>query len=507
MTTLEVDCQEDEEARSKETKTYAENFFLGGVVNHNYKLSPDHQKMVLFTTKGFSLLVKDEEEPTPLNVISFSKEVVWDPSSRYFAFFGQTYDGTAVYMVDTKATPAKAEVAYEVKRSEGSLLGLEWSPWGEEIYFLQNVFRGSYIDRTIQRLKVTGGNKKPELLVKVVENIDFFMPPVSWFEHGEGPQTGRRYQIVYGTSRGLFVLDRDGKKPINLTEAPAVNLRNLEWSPDGKKIIMYYDGGFQSRKHGSLKGVTLVHLKSKGKTVEFENLYEGRGVHTLWFSNKGKWITWVKETGCWYRSPNDIGKEGIRIPNPKIKTESGKTVEITDKPIKGAIWNKNETRLALTAGNQIWIYNTESKKTTLYYEFGQGLTHFCAEPVWMGDKLMLTIVEDIRLSGREAPRPEKTESQKMSARTRAERIKAKQDFLKRRREKYKKRLEAEKKAKDAKIAKAREKLEAEAKKEQKEAAKKKKIAEKRAKREAAKKKKPKVVKKAPETAKKTAKQG
>ena len=73
---------------------------------------------------------------------------------------------------------------------------------------------------------------------------------------------------------------------------------------------------------------------------------------------------------------------------------------MTDKPIKGAIWNKDETRLAVTAGNQVWIYHTKTKKTSLYYEFGQGLTHFCAEPVWMGDRLLLTIVEDIRLSGR-----------------------------------------------------------------------------------------------------------
>ena len=407
MTTLEVDCQEDEKARSKDTKTYAENFFAGGLINHNYKLAPDHQKMVLFTRQGFALLAKDQDKPTPLNVASFSKEVVWDPSSRYFAFFGQTLEGMAIYLVDTRADPVKAEIAYQVKRSDGAFLGLEWSPWGEEIYFLQNVFRGSYIDRTIQRLRVTG--KKPKELVKVIENIDFFMPPVSWFEHGEGPQRGRNYHIVYGTSRGLFILDRNGKKPaVNLTEAPAVNLRNLEWSPDGQKIIMYYDGGYQSRRHQSLKGVTLVHLKGKGKAVEFENLYEGRGIHTLWFSSKGKWVTWVKETGCWYRDPKDIGQEGIRVPNPKIKTESGKIVEMTDKPIKGAIWNKDETRLAVTAGNQVWIYHTKTKKTSLYYEFGQGLTHFCAEPVWMGDRLLLTIVEDIRLSGRRPQRTKKT---------------------------------------------------------------------------------------------------
>lgn len=473
MTTVSVDCQEDEEARSKETKKYAENFFLGGVVNHNYKIAPDHEKMVLFTTRGFSLLMKDQEEPMPLDVVSFSKEVVWDPTSQYFAFFGQTADGTAIYLVDTKSEPIKAEVAYEVKRGEGSLLGLEWSPWGDEIYFLQNVFRGSYIDRTIQRVNAVKGKAKPEVLVKVVENIDFFMPPVSWFEHGDGVQKGRKYQIVYGTSRGLFILDRDGKKPVNLTEAPAVNLRNLEWSPDGKKIIMYYDGGFNSRRFGDLKGVTLVHLNSgKKKGVEFENLYDGRGIHTLWFSRKGKWITWVKETGCWYRSPDDRGKKGIRVPNPKIKTESGKVVEITDKPIKGAIWNKDETRLAITAGNQVWIYNTETKETKLYHEFGQGLTHFCAEPIWVGDELLLTIVEDVRLSGRQAPRPEKSEAEQISARSREERIKAKQDFLKRRREKYRKRLEAEEKKKQDALAKAKEKL-----KEQEEAERKKADAE------------------------------
>jgi hypothetical protein len=111
-----------------------------------------------------------------------------------------------------------------------------------------------------------------------------------------------------------------------LTQAPAVGVNNLEWSLDGKKIIIFFKKSFPSMKYGLLKGVVMAHLDVKDPMKRLETLYSGKKIHTLWFSPRGKYVMWIKEEGCWYRAPGDIGKPGIKIPNPIVEDEDGKMV-------------------------------------------------------------------------------------------------------------------------------------------------------------------------------------
>ena len=310
---------------------------------------------------------------------------------------------------------------------------------------------------SIKRISIN--SNKIKTLVEGTDIIDFFMPPVTWFQYGQGAQS-RPYSIVYGTRRGLFTVSSNGKQRKVITQAPAVGVTNLEWSLDGKKIIIYFNKSYKSMKYGLLKGVVLAHLTEKDPTKRLETLYDGKKIHTLWFSPKGKYVMWIKEEGCWYRDPNDLGKPGIKIPNPVIEDEEGNKVVITDKPIKGAIWNDTEDRLAITAGNQIWIYSTITKKTELYHKFGKALSHFVGEPRWRGNKLIVTVFEDTSLTGREAPRP-KDENAEKPDKGLMEMYSNKRKFLQAERAKVKKKREAKAKAeaakKNATIKKADEK--------------------------------------------------
>lgn len=362
-------------------------------------MSPDGKTFMTYTLEGVDV-VRDGQR-FPIKAAMYSPELVWDPTSRYVAYQVIAEAAEALMVLDTKEQIPTPKEIYRVK-SPSNLRGIEFSPWGDDLYVMVGDTTKETISYLIQRIDIK--SKKIETVVEEQEAIDFFMPPVTWFEHGQGAQKGRPYSIVYGTKLGLFVIPREGGKKRVLSQVPAVGLTNLEWSPEGDSIIMYYDQDISTVSGESFRGVTLAHVGKAGTTAKLEKLYDSTGIHTLWFSPKGRWVTWIKESACWYRSPKDEGKEGILVPNPTYQNDKGETIEITDKKIKGAIWNEDETRLAITAGNQIWIHNTSTKTTQIYYEFGKSLSHFVAEPRWRGDKLVLSVFENIRLSGRETPR-------------------------------------------------------------------------------------------------------
>lgn len=430
-------------------------------------MSPDGKTFMTYTLEGIDV-VRDGQR-FPVKAAMYSTELVWDPTSRYVVYQVIAEGGEALMLIDTKEPIPTAKEIHRVA-SPSNLRGIEFSPWGDELYFMVGDTSQKKIHYLINRIDIK--SKKVETVVDENEAIDFFMPPVTWFEHGQGSQKGRPYSIVYGTKLGLFVVPRDGalkdasKKRV-LSQAPAVGLTNLEWSPDGDFIIMYYDQDISSPTGESLRGVTLAHVGKAAGKGKLEKLYEGNGIHTLWFSPKGKYVTWIKEAGCWYRDPKDEGKEGILIPNPVFKNDKGESVEVTDKKIKGASWNEDETRLAITAGNQVWIYNTTTKTTEIYYEFGKGLSHFVAEPRWRGEKLLLSVFENMRLSGREAPRRE-TEGPVMDeAEAREKIIEASQAALSKARAEFEAKRKAESDAEAERKRKALEKYQEEQEREAK----------------------------------------
>lgn len=482
MKTIEVDCNEDAEGRSDQKDELIENFVSGATVHHNFKMSHDNRKFVSFGDSGLAY-VRGKEEPKIIDVTLYQYELVWDPSSRYFAFMSPTNEGENLMIVDTASDEPTLKTIYTLPRP-GSLRGIEWSPKGNELYWIEQQSVNRVSLHSLKRININ--SKTVKTLVEGTDVIDFFMPPVTWFQYGQGVQS-RPYAIVYGTPRGLFTVSADGRERRYITEAPAVGVTNLEWSLDGKKIIIYFHKSYKSMKHGLLKGVVLAHLDKKdpnpkkaapeektpetgGKKVKklkarkqkayLETLYDGKKIHTLWFSPKGKWVMWIKEEGCWYRDPNAVGKPGIKVPNPVIEDEDGNLVEITDKSIKGAIWNKDENRLAITAGNQVWIYSTVTKKTELYYSFGGALSHFLGEPRWRGNKLILTIFEDTSQTGREAPRP-KDENIEKPDKAIAEMYNDKRKFLQAERKRIAEERKAKEKAKRDKKNKEIQKADAE----------------------------------------------
>jgi len=398
MKTVEVDVEgeapKDPKKASAAQKLLTEAYTDTASLPHNYKMSHDNTKFATFTDDGV-MLYKDGQK-YPIKATLYTYELVWSPSNKYFAFVTVQEEGEAIIVVDTRADAPVAKEHYKLA-SPGIIRGIEWSPRGNELYWIEQTNVKAI--NNLKRMRI--GQRVPKTLVETTNAIDFFMPPVTWFEHGQGP-TNKDYSIVYGTYEGLFLVSRDGKTRRRLFEAPATGVNNLEWAPNGNMILMYFNKSFKTKSAGELRGVMLAHLDEKDPKKVMESLYDGKGVHTLWFSADGKYVTWAKESNVWYRRPGDVGKKGTKVPAPIIEVD-GEKVAVQGKAIKGCVWNESSTRLAITAGNQVWIFDVNKNETTIYHEFGTESAHFTADPRWKDNRLILTIYEDMEITGREKP--------------------------------------------------------------------------------------------------------
>jgi hypothetical protein len=365
---------------------------LGGWTNHGYKMSHDGQTVLVHQFDGFDLLRGSQKTSYKLAITN--RELFWAPDSKKFAFWSP--EGLAVAELETIGPgngPPKYKVIY--KPVEGRFpFGMEWSPFGNDVYVIETFdetdpkTKSRKTGTSIKRIPSTGGT--PKEIVTHPTTINFFMPPVSRFEHGQGP-SNRPYSIVFGAPDGLFIVDRDGKKIERLTEVPAVGLNNLEWSPGAKeKMVLFFKRPEPNAKGEKLQGVYVVHVDRRGEKTDakelFEQVHPNLDVHTLWFSPKGTYATWATNDAVYFRQPDATGA-AVKI---EPKDERGLFLEV-----KGCAWNHGEDKLAITAGNKLFIYDVAKKTLVAVSTFGKEGKSFAAEPVWRDDKVVLSVFNDI----------------------------------------------------------------------------------------------------------------
>ena len=69
-------------------------------------------------------------------------------------------------------------------------------------------------------------------------------------------------------------------------------------------------------------------------------------------------------------------------------------------PVKGFAWSADESRLAITAGNQLHIYDPSARSLRLVAERGAVETTFLALPAWAGDRVVVAAYEDLVGAGK-----------------------------------------------------------------------------------------------------------
>ncbi|MBX3465932.1 MAG: hypothetical protein KF878_03410 [Planctomycetes bacterium] len=402
-------------------------FMEGNWTYHAYSMSHDGKANVVHLPDGIEVhrqgrpKVKLEME-LPYN----PRDFYWHPDSRRVAFWcihtpkaerpGQIVARTkAVAVMDvTKlggTAPRPGEPppydVIQVGRADTTPFGLEWSPKGDAIYVIQRgldvVNNESY--SVITRVDLSNPTK-PRDIVRMVGGIDFFMPPVSRFERGEGPSNAD-YQIIYGHAEGLFVVDPQGKEPQRLAQIPAVGLYNIEWNPraNKKEVILFFRRAVRGRDGEMFVGAYLVRIdqllrrvaqpesEEAGGKPAIEQLYDDTDVHTLWYSPRGTYMTWATPSGVWFRRPDEPADKTVLI-QPPPPAEGEAPLEV-----KGVTWHDSERKIAFTAGNKLFLVELPSTEPKLLAKLGPDGHTFLAEPRFVGDEVYLTSFEDARGSG------------------------------------------------------------------------------------------------------------
>lgn len=413
-------------------ETVATEYMANNWTYHTYKLSHDGTGTVIQRRDGFEVVRGNTRTMVKADLMRHRpREFMWSPDNKkllLWAPLGGEYPFKRVALldagklsggtIDTIANQEKNapwDVIYDCgqyRKVNGAAedkevvapepFGFEWAPAGDAVYVIEYLYFVHDKKRELETaiLRIDLPSKRVTELVRMTGAIDFFMPPVSRFENGSGPNT-KPYWIAFGHREGLFLVDprkAEGNRKSwrKLSTVPALNLQNIEWNPaDGvNQLLLFFKQQVISSDGCPLGGVVLVHVDRVGKQDDWmEQLYDGLDVHTLWYSPKGTYATWSTDKFVAYRVPTDPPDKTTRI----VCRAEGKVLEV-----KGVHWHPGERHLAIAAGSRLFVHDAQTKETKEIARFGEDdALNFVAEPRWVGDKVLLSRFEDVMAEANE----------------------------------------------------------------------------------------------------------
>jgi len=413
----------DKEEKAK-AKRLTKVHMSGRWAHHAYRMSHDREANVIYRADGIEVMWKGARKVIPMDIRGHpTREFIWHPDSRQIAFWApldeKPYKRVALMDIRRVNGERPYKVIYDPKTTwneegvEHVPYGMEWSPSGNVLYVIEwlNYFEDHTRPRDCVLIKIDmkKGYKATELLRKP-GHIDFFMPPVSRFENGGGVSKAG-YWIAFGHKEGLYLLDPKAAEagtadPRRVVSLPAVGLTNIEWHPRRDMLVVYFERPSQSSDGNQLLGVYLVHLDKvkpekapepenveegavKKKEEWIERLYNDNGIHTLWFSPQGRYVTWSSAEAVFFRKPEDVGKDPTVV---EIQLDTGEYLDV-----KGVTWHESEKYLGITAGARAFVYEVKTAELTEVLNLEETMPEggFLAEPVWVGDELFFTKFEDV----------------------------------------------------------------------------------------------------------------
>lgn len=418
MDVYRIDTNPDPKKRA-EPQLLSSQEMRGNWTYHAFVASHDGKSRLVFAGRGFEIHRDGKVARFAVPLVPAAAGVYWSPDNNFVTFWaplaGRTDvpEGSApfglavldVRKITSEMIAASAErpieppfeIAYAPPEGHQGF-GVEWSPAGDAIYVLERSWSdGEEPERNTQLVRVPfprGGT--PTVVAKLGGVIDFFMPPVSRFEHGEGPSK-RPYWIALGHPRGLFVVDPKGRNVRRLAKLPATGLHNIEWHPGRRdQLALYFKRAMMNSQGERFKGLYLVHLDRIGRgeqSDEIERLHEEADIHTLWYSPKGTYVSWATADAVYLRK-SEPAKDGE--PAPVAQTIVPTLEDHEHAEVKGFSWHHSEKKLAVAVGNAVLIYEPEhlEREPLVVARLGRD-TDFVAEPVWVGNEIVLTQFCDI----------------------------------------------------------------------------------------------------------------
>lgn len=361
-----------------------------------YRMSHDGSTVIVHLEDGIEVHRGGKKKKLVMDLSGhIPRSFIFHPDSRRVAFFapdapqpGGARRGKRVALMDVTALhgPDHGAKPFEIiyDAADRDPFGLEWSPKGDALFVIEHLWADGVGSTAIRRVDLE--SKKVLEVVRVLGEVDWFMPPVSRFENGSGPSAAP-FKLVYGATDGLYATDPLGRAPERISDLPALGLTNIEWNPaPGKnQVLLFFTRQVTDATGRALRGVYLLDLDATPRP-ELTPLHPHTDVHTIWYSPKGKYVSWSSPSGVWFRPTS--GGETRALPAPP--DAKGQPLEV-----KGMCWSDDESRVAFTAGTALFVHHVQTDETELKVWF-EGL--FAAEPRFMDeDRIVLTLFEDIRL--------------------------------------------------------------------------------------------------------------
>lgn len=451
MTTYSCDTNPDPKKREASPQQLAQTYMVGKWTFHSYRKSHDGKTLIYHLKDGIKVQQGDKIVDYKMNLRHHNpREFIFAPDSTTVAFWAPAEEGevrkrVAVMDLSRLGSTANYRVIYTPEAGR-SPFGMEWTPDQKFLVIVEKQIVQDVEYSILSRVTFPGG--RPRELFRTAGKIDFFMPPVSRFEGGQGPSK-EPYKIIFGCENGLYLIDaQTGRERKRLSRLPAMGLHNIEWNPDPKKnqVVLFFRNPVAAPDGRRFEGVYFVDLdKMQNAPVGadglidqdsfMEQLYRNTDIHTLWFSPEGEYVTWSSNEAIFFRRPEES----------EDKTAVIEIFDEDDNPrqLKGVTWSHDSKKLAFTADNQVWVYDLDppealiakakkeaekrheaavkaakeagqeppelveedpvdasimavTGKKPYRYMIKEFKTGFTAEPQWVGNRVVLTLFEEAK---------------------------------------------------------------------------------------------------------------
>lgn len=349
------------------------------------QLSPDGQKLAYVNDSGLVLAELSGPKPQTraFKTEAYSYQLAWCPQSRWLAFLETSEAAETLRVLDTQSKAKHLKASSVVQRASPTIIRafhiLSSSDGSRPKLLWHESSAKSTGFRSCLFTQILGQPKSRKLVFETRGMIDDLQVD---------PQDPERalVDLRKTTSQLLQLSLKTGKTRCLASLAGSV--RNIDWSPNGHHLAVYFEPALQSSPFGGV-AVVLFDLRKTGEScvVAFK---KASNVNSLRFSPTGQKLAWAQGAACWVQDLKDLKAKPRRILAPG---EPGQ-----QRPIRGFAWRPDGQELALVAGHQLWFHRLSSKTTVFSQEFGRLRSHFLFQPDWRGQRLRLLLVESTNLS-------------------------------------------------------------------------------------------------------------
>jgi hypothetical protein len=359
----------------------------GAWTDHAFFLSWDKKHLVFQRFLGLGVR-DDVDGPTGEFDMSAmtSREITFSPDSHHFVV-SQTNGTFVVDSATPKESTGKLKSHELYKAAKGiKAYGGCWLPDNSGFFILEeDYFRK--VPGSRLRIVPSGGGEG-HVILDHPTRIRWFMTPESRYRNGQGPIRGS-WKLIFAASDGLWLMNGEGGAKEKLCSAPPDIFQDIEWSPTADLLLAVTRDPITVPDLGTFQGVYLVHPGKKGGKPQdmFEVVDASANVHTIYFSPKGKYISWATPAS-------------VKIREVGGKPESAVTIDVKDKGVPLAVqqfsWDDKETRLLITAKNKVFVYDVAKKTTTQVAAIEDAQKTIVADPTWLSDdEILVSAFTDI----------------------------------------------------------------------------------------------------------------